>query len=109
MREFELKIRDQFRFLDYAPIAFVSAKTKSRVHSLFPLIHVADEAHKRRVQSSTLKEVLVDSVAMNPTPTDKTGKRLNSFYGTQVSGSPPTFVVCVTDPDLTHSSSRSYI
>lgn len=109
MREFELKIRDQFRFLDYAPIAFVSAKTKSRVHTLFPLIHVADEAHKRRVQSSTLNEVLVDSVAMNPTPTDKTGKRLNIFYGTQVSVSPPTFVVFVNDPELMHFSYKRYL
>ena len=109
MREFELKIRDQFRFLDYAPIAFVSAKTKSRVHTLFPLIHVVDEAHKRRVQSSTLNEVLVDSVAMNPTPTDKTGKRLNIFYGTQVSVSPPTFVVFVNDPELMHFSYKRYL
>ncbi|OFO55451.1 ribosome biogenesis GTPase Der [Nosocomiicoccus sp. HMSC059G07] len=109
MRKFELKIRDQFRFLDYAPIAFVSAKTKSRVHTLFPLIHTADNAHKQRVQSSALNEVLVDSVAMNPTPTDKTGKRLNIFYGTQVSVAPPTFVVFVNDPELMHFSYKRYL
>nr|WP_068128417.1 ribosome biogenesis GTPase Der [Nosocomiicoccus ampullae] len=109
MRKFELKIRDQFRFLDYAPIAFVSAKTKSRVHTLFPLIHTVDNAHKQRVQSSALNEVLVDSVAMNPTPTDKTGKRLNIFYGTQVSVAPPTFVVFVNDPELMHFSYKRYL
>lgn len=109
MRKFELKIRDQFRFLDYAPIAFVSAKTNSRVHTLFPLIHTVDNAHKQRVQSSALNEVLVDSVAMNPTPTDKTGKRLNIFYGTQVSVAPPTFVVFVNDPELMHFSYKRYL
>ncbi|MCY1028797.1 ribosome biogenesis GTPase Der, partial [Mammaliicoccus sciuri] len=57
MKKFEEKVRDNFQFLDYAPIAFVSALEKSRLKTLFPLITMADENHRKRVQSSTLNEV----------------------------------------------------
>lgn len=109
MKKFEDKIRQQFQFLDYAPIAFVSAKTKSRLSTVFPLVNIANDSHKKRIQSSTLNEVIVDSVSMNPTPTDKGGHRLNIFYGTQVSVGPPTFVLFVNDTELMHFSYRRYM
>lgn len=109
MKKFEDKIRQEFQFLDYAPIAFVSAKTRSRLTTIFPLVRIANESHKKRVQSSTLNEVIVDSVSMNPTPTDKGGHRLNIFYGTQVSVAPPTFVLFVNNTELMHFSYRRYI
>ncbi|AKG74071.1 ribosome biogenesis GTPase Der [Salinicoccus halodurans] len=108
MKKFEDKIRNEFQFLDYAPITFVSAVTKSRLTTLFPLIRLVNDSHKKRVQSSTLNEVLVDSVSMNPTPTDK-GRRLNIFYGTQVGVAPPTFVLFVNDIELMHFSYRRYL
>ena len=49
MKKFEEKVRDNFQFLDYAPIAFVSALEKSRLKTLFPLITMADENHRKRV------------------------------------------------------------
>lgn len=109
MKEFEEEIRKEFLFLDYAPITFVSAKTNRRVQTIYPLINLVDESHKRRVQSSTLNEVLVDSILMNPTPRDKTGKKLNIFYGTQVSVAPPTFVMFVNDTELMHFSYKRYL
>lgn len=108
MKKFEDEIRNAFQFLDYAPITFVSAKTKSRLNTVFPLIRQVDESHKKRIPSSTLNEVIVDSVSMNPTPTDK-GRRLNIFYGTQVSVAPPTFVLFVNDTELLHFSYKRYI
>ena len=108
MKKFEDNIRTEFQFLDYAPIAFVSAVTKSRLTTLFPMIRLVNDSHKKRVQSSTLNEVLVDSVSMNPTPTDK-GRRLNIFYGTQVAVAPPTFVLFVNDVELMHFSYRRYL
>ena len=108
MKKFEDKIRNEFQFLDYAPVAFVSAVTKSRQTTLFPHIRLLNDSHQKRVQSSTLNEVLVDSVSMNPTPTDK-GRRLNIFYGTQVGVSPPTFVLFVNDVELMHFSYRRYL
>lgn len=109
MREFELDIKDNFQYLDYAPITFVSAKTKVRLKTLFPLIKEAYDESIKRIQSSTLNEVLVDSVSMNPTPTDSTGRRLSIYYGTQVSVKPPTFVLFVNDTELMHFSYRRYI
>ena len=108
MKKFEEKIRDSFQFLDYAPIAFVSALEKSRLKTLFPLITMADENHRKRVQSSTLNEVITDAVAMNPTPTDN-GRRLNIFYATQVAIQPPTFVIFVNDVELMHFSYKRFL
>ncbi|CAM4164827.1 MULTISPECIES: ribosome biogenesis GTPase Der [Jeotgalicoccus] len=109
MRKFELEIRSNFQYLDYAPITFVSAMTKVRLKTLFPLIQQAYASSHMRVKSSTLNEVLVDSVSMNPTPTDSTGRRLSIYYGTQVSVGPPTFVLFVNDVELMHFSYRRYI
>ncbi|QTC43886.1 ribosome biogenesis GTPase Der [Bacillus sp. V3] len=108
MNKWEQNIRDHFQFLDYAPIIFLSAKTKKRIHTLLPVINVASENHALRVQSSVLNEVVMDAVAMNPTPTDN-GKRLRIYYATQVAVKPPTFVVFVNDPELMHFSYERFL
>ncbi|MBU0278486.1 ribosome biogenesis GTPase Der [Gemella sp. zg-1178] len=108
MKEFEEKIRDNFSYLDYAKIIFVSAKTKQRVFNLFSLIKESYENRHRRIQSSTLNEVVVDAVTMNPTPQDK-GKRLNIFYASQVAINPPTFVFFVNYPELMHFSYERFL
>ncbi|UEX89142.1 ribosome biogenesis GTPase Der [Staphylococcus ratti] len=108
MKRFMDDIRQNFQFLDYAQIAFVSAKESARLQTLFPLINEASENHKKRVQSSTLNEVITDAISMNPTPTDK-GRRLNVFYATQVAIEPPTFVVFVNDVELLHFSYKRYL
>jgi GTPase len=108
MNKWEQNIRDHFQFLDYAPIIFLSAKTKKRIHTLLPVINTASENHAMRVQSSVLNEVVMDAVAMNPTPTDN-GKRLRIYYATQVAVKPPTFVVFVNDPELMHFSYERFL
>ncbi|WP_099351705.1 ribosome biogenesis GTPase Der [Fredinandcohnia onubensis] len=108
MKEFEQKVRDHFLFLDYAPIVFLSAKTKRRVHTLLPMIDMASENHTMRVQTNVLNDVIMDAVAMNPTPTDK-GKRLKIFYVSQVAVKPPTFVVFVNEPELMHFSYERFL
>ncbi|MGM0854464.1 MAG: ribosome biogenesis GTPase Der [Bacillota bacterium] len=108
MNKWEKNIRDHFQFLDYAPIVFLSAKTKKRIHTLLPIINLASENHALRVQSSVLNEVVMDAVAMNPTPTDN-GKRLRIYYATQVAVKPPTFVVFVNDPELMHFSYERFL
>ncbi|HFK6726161.1 TPA: ribosome biogenesis GTPase Der [Listeria monocytogenes] len=101
-------IREQFQFLSYTPIVFVSAKTKQRLNNLFPLINQVSDNHSLRVQSSMLNDVISDAVAMNPSPMDK-GKRLKIFYTTQVAVKPPTFVVFVNDPELMHFSYERFL
>ncbi|EIA19176.1 GTP-binding protein Der [Listeria fleischmannii 1991] len=108
MKAFTEDIREQFVFLTYAPIVFVSALTKKRLTNLFPLINQVSDNHSLRVQSSMLNDVISDAVAMNPAPMDK-GKRLKIFYTTQVAVKPPTFVVFVNEPELMHFSYERFL
>ncbi|WP_028273083.1 ribosome biogenesis GTPase Der [Atopococcus tabaci] len=108
MQEFEMDIRKEFPYLSYAPIIFVSAKTKQRLDRLPELIEQVNINQNLRVQSSVLNELIMDAVAMNPTPTDK-GRRLRIYYATQVAVKPPTFVVFVNDPELMHFSYNRYL
>ncbi|MGM7701691.1 ribosome biogenesis GTPase Der [Pseudalkalibacillus sp. Hm43] len=108
LRDFEQKIRDHFLFLDYAPIVFVSALTKQRLHTLLPVIEQVAENHTMRVKTNVLNDVIMDAVMMNPTPTDK-GRRLKINYVTQVAIKPPTFVLFVNDPELLHFSYKRFI
>ncbi|KGX92174.1 GTP-binding protein Der [Pontibacillus halophilus JSM 076056 = DSM 19796] len=108
MKNFEQKIRDHFLFLDYAPIVFLSAKTKKRMHKLMPKIIEASENHAVRMPTNILNEVIVDALAMNPSPTFK-GQKLKVYYATQVGVKPPTFVVFVNDPELMHFSFQRFL
>lgn len=106
--EFTDKIRQEFQYLKFAPILFVSAHTRQRLNRLPELIKSIYQNRHLRIQSSVLNNVLMDAVAMNPTPTDK-GRRLKIYYMTQVAVNPPTFVVFVNDLELMHFSYKRYI
>ncbi|MCT1903238.1 ribosome biogenesis GTPase Der [Oceanobacillus sojae] len=108
MKDFETKIRAHFQYLDYAPIVFLSAKTKKRLHTLIPMVQLASENHAKRVQTNVLNDVIMDAIAMNPTPTLK-GRRLKVLYATQVAVKPPSFVVFVNDPELMHFSYERFL
>ena len=108
MKEFEEKIRAHFLFLDYAPIVFLSALTKKRIHTLMPQVRIASENFNKRVETSVLNDVILDAVAVNPTPTWK-GRRLKVLYATQVAVNPPSFAVFVNDPELMHFSYQRFL
>jgi GTP-binding protein len=108
MQQFTKKIRDQFQFMSYAPVVFVSAKTKQRLHRILPLVDRVAEQHAMRVQTHVLNDLIADAVAFNQPPGDK-GKRLKINYATQVSVKPPTFVLFVNDPELMHFSYQRYL
>lgn len=108
MKEFESHIRNEFQYLSYAPIVFVSAKTHQRLNELPKLIRRVDENHSKRVSSAVLNDVIMDAIAHNPTPTDN-GKRLRIYYATQVAVRPPTFVIFVNDPELMHFSYERFL
>lgn len=103
MAQWETDIREQFQYIPYAPIVFVSALTKQRLHKLPDMIKQISQSQNTRIPSAVLNEVIMDAVAVNPTPTDK-GKRLKIFYATQVSVKPPTFVIFVNEEELMHFS-----
>jgi GTP-binding protein len=108
MHQFSQRIRDHFLFMTYAPIVFLSAKTKQKLHKLLPVVDQVAEQHHMRVPTHLLNDVVSDAVAMNPPPTDK-GKRLRINYATQVAVKPPTFVFFVNDPELMHFSYERYL
>ncbi|PGM58922.1 ribosome biogenesis GTPase Der [Bacillus sp. AFS053548] len=108
MNEFIENIRAHFQFLDYAPIVFLSAKTKKRTQTLLPIINKACESHSLRVPTNVLNDVIMDAIAVNPTPTHN-GQRLRVYYATQVAIKPPTFVVFVNDPELLHFSYERFL
>ena len=108
MNEITNKIKTEFLYLNYAPIAFVSALTKQRVHTLFPLIdEVYDECFKR-LPTSVINEVIMDAQILTPPPTHN-GQRLRISYASQVSAAPPTFVLFVNDVELLHFSYKRYL
>ncbi|CAI2678531.1 GTPase Der [Apilactobacillus kunkeei] len=107
-QEFEAGIRSQFQYLSYAPILFVSAKTKQRLSQIPDLIKRVYDNHAKRISSSMLNDVLMDAIAMTPTPSIN-GRKLRIYYATQVTSEPPTIVIFVNDEELMHFSYRRYI
>lgn len=108
MKKFEAEIRAHFLFLDYAQIVFLSALTKKRIHTLMPQVRLASENYTKRIETSVLNDVIMDAIAVNPTPTIR-GKRLKVLYATQVAVKPPTFAVFVNDPELMHFSYKRFL
>ncbi|MCR5230576.1 MAG: ribosome biogenesis GTPase Der [Solobacterium sp.] len=108
MNEFTEKVRTEFAYLAYAPIVFVSAKTRQRVANIIPMVDRANENAKRRIATNVLNEVIADSQVTTPAPA-RNGKRFRIYYATQVSVQPPTFVLSCNDPKLMHFTYERFI
>lgn len=102
------KLMDDFSFMSYAPIIFISAKTGQRVDRLFELIKYVDGQNALRVTTGMLNDLLARATARVQPPSDK-GKRLKIYYMTQISTRPPTFVTFVNSRQLFHFSYQRYI
>lgn len=108
MLEFTKKIRSELRFLDYVPVIYISAKTKQRVHTVIPAALEVAAARQHRLGTSEFNQLLTRAYEKNPPPA-RMGRPLRIYYGTQVSASPPTFVIFVNDPDIAHFSYVRYL
>lgn len=102
------EIRKQFVYLDYAPIAFISAKQAKRVDTLLPLIDLVYENLNKRIQTSVLNEVILDAQLANPAKPHN-GRKFKIYYASQVSSAPCTIVLFCNDPELLHFSYERYI
>ena len=102
------KIRDEFKYLSYAPIAFVSALTGAKVGGLIPLIDQVHEMCTMRVPTNVLNDVILDAQMMNP-PKPHNGQQLRIYYCSQVSVAPPTILIFVNEPELFHFSYKRYL
>ena len=101
-------LRRKLVFMQYAPVVFVSAMTKQRIHRLPEVIHYVAEQNAMRISTSVLNQVVEDAIAINPPPTEK-GQRLKILYATQVKIKPPTFVIFVNEPEIMHFSYQRYL
>lgn len=108
MDSYRKKLMNDFSFMSYAPIIFISAKTGQRLDRLFELIKFTDEQNAMRISTGKLNDVLAAATTRVQPPTDK-GKRLKIYYMTQASTRPPTFVCFVNDKELFHYSYQRYI
>lgn len=108
LKEYTKKVREHFKFMPYAPIITLSAKTHQRLDKLFELIQKVHAANNFRVTTGVLNDVIIEAMAIHPAPTDK-GRRLKIYYSTQVKSAPPTFVLFVNNKDLAHFSYIRYL
>ena len=99
-RKFTEEIRDELKFLEYAPIAFVSAKTGAGVPGLFRMISDAYEAASKRVSTGDLNRFVA---------TLEFDRNMKIYYMTQGSVRPPTFVVFTDKAKDLHFSSERFI
>ncbi len=108
LEQYKKEVYAKLKYLSYAPIIFISAKTGQRVHKLFEMINYVAEQNSMRIGTSILNQVINEAISIVQPPTDK-GKRLKIFYGTQASTKPPTFVIFVNNKELFHFSYERFL
>lgn len=109
INEYTREIRERLYFIDWAPLLFVSALTGQRTHKIFAEVNTAVAAHRKRIATSVVNEVLQDALAWQSPPANRQGKQGKIYYGTQVAERPPTFLLFVNDPDLFKENYRRYL
>ena len=108
IQEFEKEMRAEFQFATYAPIVYLSALTKKRIHTLMPEIVKVKENIKREIKTSVLNEVILDAYQLNIPPSYK-GKRLKIYFTSQTGINPPKFTFRVNSKGLVHFSYERYL
>ena len=108
MKEFTDRLKEEFAYMSYASLMFISAKTGQRIDKLLEEIKRINEQHKRRITTGMLNDMLNEAMAKQQPPSDK-GKRLKIYYGTQASVAPPTFILFVNSEELFHYSYLRFI
>ena len=106
--EYTKLMRAEFQFLSYAPIVFLSAKTKKRIHTLMPEIKKVYNNSMKEVKTSVLNDVIRDAVILNQPPSYK-GKRLKIYFVSQKGITPPKIVFNVNSKGLVHFSYERYL
>ena len=106
--EFEKEMRAEFQFATYAPIVYLSALTKKRIHTLMPEVIKVGENIKREIPTSILNNVIADAYQLNIPPSYK-GKRLKIYFSSQTGIKPPKFTLRVNSKGLVHFSYERYL
>lgn len=108
IQEYQKLMRAEFQFASYAPIVFLSALTKKRIHTLMPEVIKIAENIKREIKTSILNDVILDAYQLNIPPSYK-GKRLKIYFSSQTGIKPPKFTLRVNNKGLVHFSYERYL
>ena len=108
MDEWRKFLGEEFKFISYAPIVFVSSLTRQRVDSIYPIIDKVYENINKRISTSLMNDCITDAILLNE-PKEYKGVKLRIYYTSQVSINPPTFVFFVNDPEAIHFSYERYL
>ncbi|MBU4692441.1 ribosome biogenesis GTPase Der [Mycoplasma zalophi] len=108
MVQFKKNLYEKFKFVDWAPIVFISAKTTQRLEKLKQKIVEVKENISRKIPTNKLNSFLVDIQMLKPAPSFK-GKRLSISFIQQVEAKIPTFVMYVNNREYAHFSYLRYI
>ncbi|MCQ2409191.1 MAG: ribosome biogenesis GTPase Der [Clostridia bacterium] len=108
INEYEKKLREDLKYMDYFESVYISALSGKRVDNLLPMCRKVVENSRRRVQTGLLNEVIGDAIRIQEPPSHL-GKKLKIFFVTEVAVQPPTFVMKVNDPEIMHFSYKRYL
>ncbi len=107
--DYEKHIKDRLHFVEWAEMIFVSALTGQRVEKILELVDRAAQAHKRRVSTAVINEVLEEAIKWHSPTVSRQGRQGKIYYGTQVSTQPPAIALFVNDAKRFNDNYRRYI
>lgn len=108
VNRFTEHIRDRLKFVSFAPILFISAKSGQRVGRILDGVEAILPQYNRRVETAQVNKALEQSLKRHSPPVMK-GRTLKIKYATQTATAPPTFTLFVNDPALMHFSYERYL
>jgi len=108
LEKYRKQVIEDLKFMDYAPVLFLSALTGQRVHTVWDTVDQVWAQASKRVPTGVLNDILADATsALQPPMTG--GRRLRIYYATQLGVCPPSFLLFVNDTELMHFAYERYL
>ena len=108
METYQTEVLDALKFVDFAPVLFVSALTGQRLQNIWDAVDNVYAQATKRIPTGALNEVMGDA-QMSLQPPMIGGRRLRIYYATQQGELPPTFILFVNDGQLMHFAYERYL
>ena len=108
MKRWKKDISNNFQFMDYAKVVFLSAKTKKRIHTLMPEVLASYNNSIKEVKTSIINDIIRDAFMETP-PASYKGKKLKVYFAHQSGTKPPRFDIEVNSKGLVHFSYYRYL
>ena len=108
LEHYRKEVLEALKFMDWAPVLFLSAKTGQRVHTVLDMVDQVWAQASKRIPTGVLNDILSDATASLQPPATN-GRRLKIYYATQQTVCPPTFILFVNEEDLMHFAYQRYL